>query len=159
MKRCRIAAWLKPDPMPQMSGDRPAQDLEWLTIFHAKGRSRWNGGGKGCSLRHPRCKGAERPDHPSPKPLGVMEHYVGLFTDPDELICDPFAGSATTGVACIRLGRRFVGWEKDPGFFELAANRLRCTREQMTMFPNAPTEQPKQTRLLDDEWFRRQTQT
>jgi site-specific DNA-methyltransferase (adenine-specific) len=48
------------------------------------------------------------------KPLALMDVLVRLFSEPGELILDPFAGSGTTGVAALRLGRRFVGWEMNP---------------------------------------------
>ena len=63
-----------------------------------------------------------------------MEQLVRDFTDPDDLICDPFMGSGTTGVACIRLGRRFIGWEKDPDYFDIAVKRIRGTKEQLGLF-------------------------
>jgi site-specific DNA-methyltransferase (adenine-specific) len=149
LSRRRNCVWLKPDPMPQLSGDRPAQDVEHLTMFHAKGRSVWRGGGRGGSVVHPRCKGKERPDHPSPKPIGVMTHYVDLFTDHNELICDPFAGSGTTGVAALRNGRRFIGWERDEKFFDVAVKRLRSTREQTQLFDAIQRYKPKQVGLFD----------
>lgn len=82
--------------------------------------------------------------HPTTKPLALMRRIVEDFTDPDDLICDPFAGSGTTGVACIRLGRRFIGWEKDPAYFEIACRRLRGDeakprKEQPSLF-DSPTE-------------------
>jgi site-specific DNA-methyltransferase (adenine-specific) len=63
-----------------------------------------------------------------------MESLVRDFTDPGELVCDPFAGSGTTGVACLRLGRRFVGWEKDERYFRVAVKRLTAAREQLRLF-------------------------
>jgi DNA modification methylase len=68
------------------------------------------------------------------KPLGLMERLVRLFTNPNDLILDPFAGSGTTGVAAIRLGRRFIGWEKDPKYHAIAVKRLTAAREQLEMF-------------------------
>lgn len=53
-----------------------------------------------------------------------MEVLVRLFSDPGELILDPFAGSGTTGVAAVRLGRRFVGWEMNPVYADIARRRL-----------------------------------
>jgi len=68
------------------------------------------------------------------KPPALMESLVRDFTDPGELICDPFAGSGTTGVACLRLGRRFIGWERDPKYHAVAVKRLRAAREQLRFF-------------------------
>jgi DNA modification methylase len=49
---------------------------------------------------------------------------VGDFSDPGELVCDPYAGSGTTGLACAQLGRSFLGWERDAAMAELAQRRL-----------------------------------
>ena len=142
----RCGAWVKSQPTPQISGDRPGQGFEACTIAHAPGRKRWNGGGRAALWRGPTESRKDRPDHPCPKPLWLMERLVADFTDAGELICDPFAGSATTGVACIRLGRRFIGWERDSAFFEMAAKRLRKTKAQGDLF--TPTlAKPKQERL------------
>src|SRR6185295_3098316 len=102
--------WAKDNPMPQISADRPGQAFELCTIAHARprGRMRWNGGGRGGRWDHPTCQGPDRPEHPSPKPLDLMLEQVADFTDPGELVLDVFAGSGTTGVACLRLDRRVI---------------------------------------------------
>lgn len=131
----RACVWDKIDSAPQFTGDRPAASAEVFVLFHQDGRKRWNGGGRRNVYRHAvngENKGGK--PHPSTKPLGLMEALVRDFTDPGELVCDPFAGSGTTGVACIRLGRRFVGWEKDPKYHAIAVKRLRAAREQLRMF-------------------------
>jgi DNA modification methylase len=53
-----------------------------------------------------------------------MEELILDFTDPDDLVCDPFSGSATTAVAALRHGRRFIGWERDPEHYATAIRRL-----------------------------------
>jgi DNA modification methylase len=108
----RTGIWVKPDAMPQVSGDRPAQGYEAATIAHGAGeRLRWNGGGRPAVWVYATCHGLERADHPSPKPLALMRQLVADFSDAGEIILDPFAGSGTTGAAALRLGRRFIGWE------------------------------------------------
>jgi site-specific DNA-methyltransferase (adenine-specific) len=141
----RACLWLKPDGCPQWSGDRPGQGYETIVATHAKGRSRWNGGGKLGQYRFEVGKTARRiSHHPTMKPMLLMESLVRDFTDPGDLVCDPFAGSATTGVACIRLGRRFIGWEKDPEFFATAVKRLRGAAPQGDLFePTIPRVKPK----------------
>jgi len=62
-----------------------------------------------------------------------MELLGRLFSHPGELILDPFAGSGTTGVAAIRLGRRFLGWEMNPAYVEIARKRLAVAREQLEL--------------------------
>jgi len=65
--------------------------------------------------------------HPCQKPVDLLAWLVNGLTVEGETVCDPFAGSGSTGVACIRTGRRFVGIERDPAHF--ATMRDRLTRE------------------------------
>lgn len=62
--------------------------------------------------------------HPCPRPLGQVQHIVEQWAPPDGVALDPFMGSGTTGVACLLTGRRFVGIEIDPGYFEVARQRI-----------------------------------
>lgn len=136
----RSGVWVKTNPVPQISGDRPGQGFEAITIAHANGRKRWNGGGRSavwiCNSVNANPVAPERDGakHPCPKPLPLMEALVRDFTEPGELVLDPFAGSGTTGVACKRLGRRFLGWERDPKFHAAAVKRLEGAREQLQLF-------------------------
>lgn len=132
----RACVWIKPDGQPQLTGDRPAMGYESIVACHGPGRSRWNGGGKAGVFDYRKYdgKGGAPNVHPTQKPVLLMERLVQDFTDPGDLVCDPFAGSGTTGVACIHLGRRFIGWEKDPGFFEVAVKRLRAAKPQEHLF-------------------------
>lgn len=68
---------------------------------------------------------SKRRRHPNEKPESLLEKLVLLTSNEDDLVVDPFMGSGTTGVAALRLGRRFVGIEKDPKFFATAVARLR----------------------------------
>ena len=126
----RTCQWIKPDGKPQYSGDRPGIGYESIVACHAPGRSHWNGGGShGVFIVN---KGGDvRTGHQTQKPLALMEVLVRLFSDPGELILDPFAGSGTTGVAAVRLGRRFVGWEMNPAYADIARRRLATAREQL----------------------------
>lgn len=124
MRYVRTGAWVKPNTMPQMSGDRPAVGFEPCTIAHAQGPMRWNGGGHAAVWTYGTVNGIKRPDHPCPKPEQLMADLVTQFTDPDELILDPFGGSGTTAVAAKRLGRRCILIEKEEKYCEVAAKRL-----------------------------------
>lgn len=128
----RTCVWIKPDGMPQYSGDRPGMGHETIVAMHAAGASTWNGGGAHGVWIVPKG-GDERAGHPTQKPLALMEKLVRLFTDHGETILDPFAGSGTTGVAAIRLGRNFIGWEKDPKYHAIALRRLTNAREQLEL--------------------------
>ncbi len=67
---------------------------------------------------------SEQIDHPSPKPLSAMKWLIEKYTNPGDTILDPFMGSATTGVACLQTGRKFIGFELDRKYCELGARRL-----------------------------------
>lgn len=123
MRYIRTGAWVKPDAMPQMSGDRPAVGFEPCTIAHAQGPMRWNGGGRQAVWTYGTAK-VNRPAHPCPKPEPLMLHLVTDFTDHGETILDPFMGSGTTLVAAKRLGRKAIGIEREEKYCEVAAKRL-----------------------------------
>lgn len=72
--------------------------------------------------------------HPTPRKLEHADWLVRNFTKRGELILDPFAGSGTTGVACVKQGRRFIGWERVEEFYEEACTRLGQTKEQGDLF-------------------------
>jgi DNA modification methylase len=63
--------------------------------------------------------------HPTQKPVALMEYIVSHITSPGETVLDPFAGSGTTGVACVQTGRSFVGIELDRGYFDIAVRRIK----------------------------------
>lgn len=141
LRYMRTGAWVKPDSMPQMSGDRPAVGFEVCTIAHSRKASRWNGGGRAALWIHNTCR-TDRPDHPCPKPLPLMFELVQQFTDPGDLILDPFMGSGTTLLAAKNLGRRAIGIEVNEQYCQIAVQRLR----QMTFGFGVPaTSKSEQT--------------
>lgn len=124
----RTGAWIKIGGTPQFSGDRPAQGFESITIMHPKGRKRWNGGGKQALWSVPvllGSRGNEFRVHTTQKPLRLMTQLVEMFTDPVDLILDPFMGSGTTLVAAKQLGRRAIGIELNRDYCDIAIERLR----------------------------------
>jgi DNA modification methylase len=66
--------------------------------------------------------------HPTEKPVALMQHYIMNSTGPGATVLDPFAGSGTTVVAAIACGRRFIGIEKDARYFDLAVRRMEAVR-------------------------------
>jgi site-specific DNA-methyltransferase (adenine-specific) len=135
----RSCVWIKPDGMPQLTGDRPGMGYESIACAHAPCRSKWNGGGRVGVFAAMKNRGARTGTdwgdggHPTIKPLDLMLELVDLFTDPGETILDPFAGSGTTGVACLRLGRKFIWCELDPKYHALATERLRAEEQGLTL--------------------------
>jgi site-specific DNA-methyltransferase (adenine-specific) len=127
----RTMIWIKPDGQPQFTGDRPGQGYEAIVLCHRTDvKKRWNGKGRLGVFQYSKHHGAEPGEapHPTTKPPSLMEDLVQLFADPDELVLDPFAGSGSTGLACIKHGRRFDGWELAPKYFEIAVRRMRGQR-------------------------------
>lgn len=117
----RHGIWVKPDGAPQFTGDRPATGWESVAILHALGgRMKWNGGGGRAVWIH----NIVREGHPTAKPLTLVRQWVELFTDPGDLILDPFMGSGTTLRAAKDLGRKAIGIELEEKWCEGAANRL-----------------------------------
>jgi adenine-specific DNA-methyltransferase len=76
--------------------------------------------------------------HPTQKPTTLMRHIVKASSREADLILDPFMGSGTTGVAAVKLGRRFVGIEKEEKYFGLSCKRIREALNQPDMFVDTP---------------------
>ena len=119
----RSGIWDRVGGAPQFTGDRPGQAVEGIAIWHREGKKRWNRGGKRGIWRHPVVNGPERV-HETQKPVSLMRELILDFTDPDETIFDPFAGSGTTGVAAKECGRKAVLVEIDAERCAIAAKRL-----------------------------------
>ena len=76
----------------------------------------------------------QKGEHPTVKPVRLMKEFVLLHTLKDEIVLDPFMGSGTTGVAAIEAGRKFVGMELDPEYYDLARRRIDAAVSQLRMF-------------------------
>lgn len=84
----------------------------------------------------PGLTGVEASGHPTEKHVGLMVELVGRTTG---TVLDPFMGSGTTGVACVKLGRKFIGIEIEPRYYEIALKRI----EAATKEPRLPLPEPK----------------
>jgi DNA modification methylase len=71
--------------------------------------------------------------HPTQKPIVIMEWCMGFIPDA-KTILDPFMGSGTTGVACMNLGREFIGIELEPKYFDIACERITQAQAQGRLF-------------------------
>jgi site-specific DNA-methyltransferase (adenine-specific) len=85
--------------------------------------------------------------HPTQKPVALMEWCLDFLPDA-KVILDPYAGSGTTGVACVRQGRSFVGIEIDERFFDIACRRIEEAYKQPRLFEE-PTPKPVQLNMLE----------
>ena len=126
------------------TGDFADCELAWTNMQTAVRRIQfhWNG-----------CMRKEREiprEHPTQKPVGVMQWCLQhLPADVGEVL-DPFMGSGTTGVACVLRGLPFFGIEKDARYFDIACRRIEAAQRQADLFVSLPpAEDPADQRLAD----------
>ena len=84
----------------------------------------------------------ERAVHPTQKPIEIMKWAIG-FTN--GTVLDPFMGSGTTGVACAKLGRKFIGIEIEPKYFDIACRRIEQAYKQPDLFIDKPAPAKQET--------------
>jgi site-specific DNA-methyltransferase (adenine-specific) len=152
----RAMVWLKPDGMPQFTGDRPGMGYESIVAGWAgSGKSHWHGGGRHgvfTFTKHDTGSGhggAGNP-HPTTKPQRLMAELVRLFTGPGDTILDPYMGSGSTGSAAVAQGRKFIGVEARPDYFEIACDKVYQAYRQPRLF-SEPVSKPKQSTLFDGD--------
>jgi site-specific DNA-methyltransferase (adenine-specific) len=117
---CRgVLSWFKPDAPPSMGHF----ELAWTSLNRTAQQLSWSIG----------ATNAERVGHPTQKPLRIMEWCLSFLPDAKTII-DPFMGSGTTGVACMNLGRKFIGIEIEPKYFDIACERIAAAQNQGRLF-------------------------
>ena len=76
----------------------------------------------------------EKTNHPTQKPISLMERIVSISTNEGDVVLDGCIGSGSTGVACLNLGRYFIGFEIDKGFYDIAKRRISETQNEIKLF-------------------------
>jgi DNA modification methylase len=102
---------------------------------------------RGCEA----CSLIQTPDgaeHPTEKPVELMRWSILLLNEARSSVLDPFMGSGTTGVAAVRLGKRFVGIEIEPKYFDTACRRIEAALRQPDLFVAPPLPTATQVALL-----------
>lgn len=100
-------------------------------------------------VQYPRAKARlDGKEHPTQKPIEVMMFCIDAVPDAHTIL-DPFMGSGTTGVACIKLGRKFIGIEIEPKYFDIACRRIEEAWKQPRLFEE-PRQAAKQEALSFD---------
>jgi len=89
--------------------------------------------------------------HPNEKPVEMPAHFIRLHSSPEHTILDPFMGSGTTGVACAKLGRKFIGIEIEPKYFDIACKRIEDAYRQGDLFIEPPKKAKRQEAPLFSE--------
>ena len=143
--------WFKPNAPPNLSGRYFTASHETL-LWAAKGPEcrhtfnydlMKNGSWPGDSLKHPHRQmrsvwsiPAPKPGekrfgrHPTQKPLELLVRIILASSREGDLVLDPFTGSSTTGLACLRTGRRFIGVDREEEYLELSVKRFLAFREE-----------------------------
>ena len=99
-------------------------------IMHREGKKRWNGGGNPAVW----IFNKENGEHPTTKPQPLLRKWLQQFTDSGETVLDPFCGSGSTGVAALQMGRKFIGIEIEPKYFDIACERIENAQRQERLF-------------------------
>ena len=129
--------WHKTNPVPQVRKKNYLSSTESILWF-----SRWNEEKIDFTfnfkkqkemhnfVEFPICSGNVRTEHPTQKPLELMERLIEIHTNEGDIILDPFLGSGTTAVACLKTNRQFIGIEKEADYVKIATARLKPYLEQ-----------------------------
>ena len=116
---CQMVVW---DKGPMGMGWRYRRSYETILVASKKGGSmKWYDNSKKVeNIIRPITKIIpQSDDHPTVKPISLMEFFIRLHSQEGETILDPFCGSGTTGIAAISMGRNFIGIEIDPKYCEM----------------------------------------
>ena len=124
-----ILVWQKSNPMPRNINRRYVQDMEFAIWGVKKGAKRtFNKDSNKPYMRSlfkaPIVAGAEKLNHPTQKSLQIMSDIIKIHTNKNDVILDPFSGTASTGEACLMSGRKYIGIEITPKYYELSVKRL-----------------------------------
>lgn len=123
----RLIIWEKTNPSP-MNGDKI-----WLSgieccVFGKKKGATFNLHCKNTVLRFP-C--GKHDIHPTQKPISLFTHIIQASSNEGDVVMDPFMGSATTAIACMREKRHFIGFELNKEYFDKAINRIEEEKKQI----------------------------
>ena len=101
-------------------------------------------------IRAPRANQSnDKNDHPARFSVAFASELVAPFSQAGDTVLDPFMGSGTTGVACVKLGRKFIGIEIDPGYFDIACRRIEKAYAQPDLFVASPASVETQISFLE----------
>ena len=151
--------WVKTCPPPPLSGNWWPSAFESAIYAYRSGAWFGDDNPKRCNvyvgdtLRHGMGERGEKTAHPTQKPMPIMMHIVTSIVPPVATCLDCFMGSGTTGVACIRTGRKFIGIEKDEAYFAMAVKRIQRAfdDERTSLLTAADATEPSQPETIFHE--------
>ena len=126
----RIIVWEKTNPSP-MNGNKIWLSGIELCVFGKKSKATFNLHSKKKEIRYP-C-GVNK-IHPTQKPIALMSYIINASTKKGDTVLDPFMGSGTTAIACIREKRNFIGFELNKEYYDKACKRIQLEMAQPSLF-------------------------
>lgn len=131
----------------RLTGDGPSSWTDWIVVARTRAQSKW-GTLPGGYVGGP---GWDDKARMGGKPTALMDCLVRDYSRSGQTILDSHMGAGTTGVACARAGRAFIGCEIDPAAFELACRRIEEAQKQAALFPHEePARKPEQDALFTE---------
>lgn len=122
-KFVNLLAWRKNNKTPNRYY---MQQLEFVLLLRKGGARNINNMGTSNCLDIPNIIGKKK--HPTEKPVDLMRIFIENSSNEGDIVLDPFAGSGTTGVACLNTNRKFIGIELDENYFNIAKNRIEAAQ-------------------------------
>lgn len=130
-----VLEWIKPDPVPQIRQRHWCSAHENI-VWAYRGKYTFNYMGHSAMYSWQLAQAPKVPServHPNQKPIDLIAKYIAVSTNEGDTVLDPFMGSGTTGVACVKLNRNFIGMEINPDYFKIAEKRIAEAQMQMVM--------------------------
>ena len=130
-----LLSWHKDNPVPAC-GNKYLTDTEYLLFFRQKGVKLYgNFDSKRTWFNTPLNQSdKEKWGHPTIKPLGIVRTLVFNSSEEGQTVLDPFMGSGTTAIACIKERRHFIGFELNKEYYDKACKRIKAEQAQLTLF-------------------------
>lgn len=127
-KQPRVCSWVKTNPVPINSKvNYLSNAIEYFFTFVKGGKPTFNSEYDNGTYKFPICHGKERYEHPTQKPLALIENLILKHSNFGDLVLDTFAGTFTTAVASKKLGRDWICIEKESNYFDIGLKRLELT--------------------------------
>ena len=124
-KQFRLCRWDKTNPVPVNSKlNYLSNSTEYFITAVKGGKPTFHSEYDKGIYTYPICSGSERTEHPTQKPLVLIDELVKKHSNENDLIVDPFMGSGTTGVSAKKFNRSFLGVELNEKFFKIAQTRI-----------------------------------
>lgn len=132
---CDLLVWHKTNPIPVIN-NKYLSDLEYIFFARDKGVPLYGRYDMKSKVYQSQVNKQDLNfyGHPTIKPLQLVQRLVYNSSEEGAIICDPFIGSGTTAVACIKEKRYFIGFELNKGYYDKACKRIAAEKDQLTLF-------------------------